>query len=140
MEEKKYYAEVIKAFVQDYSKISCWFYNKINSPSYQEIQRMYEVIKTMWFDYREVFPNKGTYKTVRRLFIKCTVEYFSFEMSALGRLSQDFMLEIVYKARQGWFSDIVMVDLRDYLERSARYERDSEEQKFMQLLVAELNR
>lgn len=140
MEEKKYYAEVIKTFVDDHSKVARWFYTIAPSSDHREIQKMYEVIQTMWFDYRELFPNKGTYKTVRRLFIKWTVEYFSFKISALDGLSQEFLLEIVYKARQGWFSYDITVELREYLERSARAERGAEKQKFLQSLVAEINK
>ena len=120
--------------------VSCWFYNRGIGPNLYEIQRMYEVIKTMWFDYRDIFPNKGTYKTVRRLFIKWTVEYFSIKMPVLGGLSQDFLLEIVYKARQGWFSHDVVDDLRNYLELSYTLEHKTEEQKFLKLLVVELNK
>ena len=68
--------ETISLFVEDFSLMFRWFYPVGKERSFKEIESMYQVIRTMWFDYRDVFPNKGTYKTVRRLFIKHAAEFY----------------------------------------------------------------
>lgn len=100
MEEKKDYAKVIETFVKDHSQIYRWFLNLKNGQ--KEIPEMYEVIKTMWFDYRDLFPNKGTYKTVRRLFIKWSAVYYAEDMRRWRDLPVDLFQEIIFKARQKW--------------------------------------
>lgn len=44
-----------------------WFYKE---PSFDEAVKMYAKLRAAWYTDRRCFPNKGTYKTVCRLFIK----------------------------------------------------------------------
>ncbi|MBQ9732576.1 MAG: hypothetical protein IJV97_05785 [Alphaproteobacteria bacterium] len=100
--------ETISLFVKDFSFIERWFYPLGNKRSLQEVEAMYQVIRTMWFDYRDLFPNKGTYKTVRRLFVKYAAEAYleaRFQGKiSLYEMSPELLQEMRFKSRQGWLS------------------------------------
>ncbi len=100
--------KTIKSFVEDFSLVARWFYPQGQMRSIHEVEAMYQTIQTMWFDHRELFPNKGTYKTVRRLFIKHTAELYleaRFQGKiSLYEMSPELLQEMRFKSRQGWLS------------------------------------
>lgn len=113
--------KTIKSFVEDFSLVARWFYPLGNKRSLQEVEAMYQVIRTMWFDYRDLFPNKGTYKTVRRLFVKYAAEFYvehRFRGAVNWRcISPDLIQEIVFKARQRWLPSYIKDHLADFITK-----------------------
>lgn len=111
--------ETISLFVKDFSFIERWFYPLGNKRSLQEVEAMYQVIRTMWFDYRDLFPNKGTYKTVRRLFVKYAAEAYlearmRKECSCLC-VSPELLQEIRFKSRQKWMSASIFYWIKQFI-------------------------
>jgi len=126
--EKKY-ARLIESFVNDHSKIHRWFLNLSKGDT--EIPEMYEVVKTMWFDYRELFPNKGTYKTVRRLFIKWSAMYYAEDMRRWRVMPVDLFREIIFKARQKWLSKCFVRMIVAYMTKSMGTEKEGESREHL---------
>ena len=72
--------------------------------AYQNGEEIYRWVQTMWFDYRDIFPNKGTYKMIRRLFIKKAAQYYNRRPYLWRSLPEDLCKEILDKANQKWIS------------------------------------
>ncbi len=119
------YRRVIESFVKDHYQVCRWFLNLKNGK--EEIPKMYEVIKTMWFDYRDLFPNKGTYKTVRRLFIKWSASYYADDMRGWRDMPVDLFQEIIFKARQKWLSRCFVYAIIRYVLKSIATEQQDRE-------------
>lgn len=121
--------QTIKKFVDDFSAIRAWFLYQPRES--KEIIELYQTIKTMWSDYRELFPNKGTYKTVRRLFIKYAAAYYSTGTERWRDLPEDLFAEIIYKGRQCWLPQCDVFILLDYLRRDLWYDNNKESYRYL---------
>ncbi|MBQ9731622.1 MAG: hypothetical protein IJV97_00855 [Alphaproteobacteria bacterium] len=121
MSEKEFSQQLV-LWTDNVGNIRRWFFaNRTKKDCIREILDTYERIKTMWLKHREIFPNKGTYKSVRRSFIKLAQRYFSFNYSRWEVIPADLCKEILHKADQGWISypNEIPVDFCYYLRWKA---------------------
>lgn len=124
--------EIIKDFVAKYSNIRVWFYRQPRRP--EEVVEMYQTIKTMWFDYRNLFPNKGTYKTVRRLFIKYAAVYYATGRYHWYAIPEDLLAEIIYKGRQHWIPRCDVAILIDHLRVELSCKADDNAKRYRNVI------
>ena len=100
------------------SKVNDWCGSQIGAQTIREnVQQLYQMLQTMWFEHRDVFPNKGTYKTIRRLLIKNIALIWSEQPCFWKDLPSDLCKEIVHKADQKWlvFYGAQRCAFREYL-------------------------
>ncbi len=124
--------ELIKDFVAKHSNVGMWFYYYSGKP--EKVVEMYQVIKTMWFDYRDLFPNKGTYKTVRRLFIKYAAAYYVSGRYHWYDLPEDLLAEIIYKGRQHWLPRCDAAMLIDHLRMELYQEQGDKAKRYKSVI------
>ncbi len=103
--QKEEFRSLLEFWVSDLNRVGYWFSSHIGRQTIIEsYEEMYLMVQTMWFDHRDVFPNKGVYKMVRRLFIKHLALLWNTRGYSRGCLSPDLCKEILHKADQGWIS------------------------------------
>ena len=120
--EKTEFRELLVNWASDLKQELEWFYSNVGKQTvYEDVEDLYQKVQTMWFEHRDVFPNKGTYKMIRRLFIKGIAREFAFKSYAWGRLSAELCKEMLHKADQGWISYYAEFPegFRDYLRWKA---------------------
>lgn len=105
--------KILKHWVKHPEDIKRWF--NLPSCNIGKIIKTYSEINTMWFTYRSVFPNKGTYKTIRRMYVKYTLVFIhkmelsynaaspqkTFDYDYL-HLPSVFCQEALFKINQGY--------------------------------------
>lgn len=110
---KENYEKLIACFASDFSLIEKWMRgNGKRRRSADEIYLMYQKIKVSWFAQRDVFPNKGTYKTVRRHFVKNVIAYLSYDYCFWYIIPAELCKELLDKVNQGWISSVYDVTPR----------------------------
>ena len=103
--ESKEFRELLDEWTKDVKAVGKWFFRIRNEKaSSEQIIAVYQHIVNMWFEHRDLFPNKGTYKMVRRLFIKHAQRVLARSCGVWDMLPADLCKEILHKADQGWIS------------------------------------
>lgn len=92
------FENVLAEFGKNPRTVYDWFYK---NPTDEEVMEMYKKLQTAWHQHREFFPNKGSYKTVQRLFVKNMARFWS--KSDLY-FPMEVHIDVLYKRRQGWLS------------------------------------
>lgn len=113
--QKEQFRELLEFWIEDVSFVSVT--DELYNQKPEEILQMYQMVQKMWFEHRDVFPNKGTYKMVRRLFIKKLAIYCDLRPDLWRSLSPELCKEILHKADQTWisFNNELHVNFRQYL-------------------------
>ena len=115
---KEDFRKLLKTWATDLSSVNSWCSSQIGKQAiYQYSEEIYQMVQTMWIDHREVFPNKGTYKMVRRLLIKNIAQLWNMQPCMWSRLSDVLCKEILHKADQKWisFDCELQPNFREYL-------------------------
>ena len=104
MNDKRFY-ELLKSWTKDLSLIACWS----ATPEGEKIiktqsSELYQMIKLMWFEHRELFPNKGTYKMVRRNLIRTIALTLDKNPFDWQYVPDELCKEILHKLYQRWIS------------------------------------
>ena len=99
--KKNDFRQLLQLWVRDLSEIYVWCSKQTISTLCKEI---YPQVQTMWFEHRDVFPNKGIYKMVRRLLVKNIARVGSMQPYCWLDLPVELCKEILHKADQGWIS------------------------------------
>ena len=116
--EKEVFRNLLESWARDVREVNNWYYSQIGRQTiYQHCEEIYQMVKTMWFDHRDVFPNKGTYKMIRRLLIKNIAKFWNMQPGLWRRLPADLCKEILHKADQHWisFNGELQANFREYL-------------------------
>lgn len=104
--EKKDFKNLLSGWISEFSEIESWSYLVGTKSNYLDvIVDVYGNVKTMWFEHRDMFPNKGTYKMVRRLFIRNVQYILAARCVYVYDLPADLCKEILHKIDQGWISN-----------------------------------
>lgn len=115
---KKEFRELLKSWVDDLGRVNSWFIRRYGGQnSSQCYKEMYQMVQTMWYDHRDIFPNKGIYKMVRRLFIKNVALFYNKHPCLWQYLPANLCKEILHKVDQTWisFNNDIQFDFRIYL-------------------------
>ena len=100
------FATLLRKWCADPKQIHKWVFSAKGGTraSNEVIEEVYEKVRTMWFDYRDVFPNKGTYKMVRRMFVRYVALFFVRQPCLWSEMSAELCKEILHKEDQQWLS------------------------------------
>ena len=108
---KEYYSDLTSEFVEEPSLVRTWFHIPgLGCRRIDEVLEFYQVIKNMWSTHRGLFPCKGDYKVVRRMFVKYVAAMVCFKPSLWSKLPADLCKEMLDKVNQTWISPIIEVD------------------------------
>lgn len=101
--EKNKFNLLLRSWTKDPSLIGFWAVTTEGEKMIKvHLTDFYHMIKTMWFEHREVFPNKGTYKMIRRNLIR-TIALTLNETPFRWRFIPDELCkEILHKLYQRW--------------------------------------
>ncbi len=110
--KKEEFRELLTFKVEDLSSV-----HSIELELYDNPEEMYQLIQTMWSEYHDIFPNKGTYKQIRRMLIRGMAEYYDVNPELWCSLPAELCKEILYKADQHWisFDNKLQAGFRQYL-------------------------
>ena len=120
--QKDDFRRLLESWVKNLSRVNDWFETQPGMLTIKlEGAKLYQMVQTMWFDYRDVFPNKGCYKMIRRLIIKNIARFWSLRPGYLCNIPAELCKEILHKADQKWisFDRELQVNFREYLIWSA---------------------
>jgi len=98
--KKEEFRELLTSWVEDLSIIS----QTDELYMYENHEEIYRQIRTMWAEHRDIFPNKGIYKQIRRMFIKKLARHYNVSPHLWRSLSAEMCKEILHKADQEWIS------------------------------------
>lgn len=120
--------DLLISWCSDVNKIHKWVFSaKEMSAGSAAINDIYKKVQTMWFDYRDIFPNKGTYKLIRRMFIRKAAMFFMYHPRLWCTMSAELCKEILHKEDQRWLSfdykDRHFVDFLLYKASKAGYSK-----------------
>ena len=113
--QKEQFRELLESWIEDV--LSVRKTDELNHQKPEEALQMYQMVQKMWFEHRDAFPNKGTYKMLRRLFIKKLAIYCDLRPNLWRLLSPELCKEILHKSDQTWisFNNELHVNFRQFL-------------------------